>query len=131
MGSAVVFAYLPNPYRYFEYLFLGLIALAAFGMGWLSRLFSNHWRPLILLLFLSLVLVGVRYDYWPKYGLALRHYGRTQWPENPYGSSRRIVRGYQASKKAGQLDRDYGKFRGYLWSRQKKVWDIYVQQFKQ
>jgi len=33
---------------------------------------------------------------------------------------------YLASKKAGRLDLEYGGYRGYLWSRQKKVWDIYL-----
>lgn len=126
MVSAVLFAYLPNPYRYFEYLFFGLVALAVFGMGWASQLFSQPWRTLLAGAFLALALLGVRRDYWPKYALALNLYGRTDWPAGVYDASRRIVRNYQEAKAKGTLDEVFGEFRGFLWPRQKKVWDIYI-----
>ncbi len=130
MASAVLLGYLPNSYRYFEYLFLGMVSLAIFGMGWITRMISERWQPLLLWIFLGVGLVGVRVDFWPKYRVALQYYGRTQWPDNIYENSRRIVRGYQDSRQKGQLDRDFGGFRGFLWARHKKVWDIYIKRPK-
>ncbi|HEX5034276.1 MAG TPA: hypothetical protein VFW62_07350, partial [bacterium] len=126
MASAVLFAYLPNPYRYFEYLFFGMVAMAVFGMGWLSARIAEPWRPLLIGAFLALALLGLRQDYWPKYGMALQYYGRTDWPEGVFENSRRIVRTYQEARAKGTLDQAYGEFRGFLWPRQKKVWDIYI-----
>jgi hypothetical protein len=127
MVSAVLFAYLPNPYRYFEYLFFGLVALAVFGMSWVLPMLAERWRPLVLGGFIAFALFAVRQDYWPKYGLALNLYGRTDWPKGVFNISAGIVRNYQEAKAKGSLDEAFGEFRGFLWPRQKKVWDIYIQ----
>lgn len=126
MAMATVLGLLMNPYRYFEYFFLALVALAVFGMGWLVFISPKTWRALLILLFAIFSLWSIRLDFFPKYRLALKYYGRTDWPSNVLDQSGRMAKNYLKSKKQGNLDQDFGFYRGYLWSRQKKVWDIYL-----
>lgn len=127
MACAVTLGFLMNPYRYFEYFFLSLVALSVYGLGWLYSITKNQWKPLLLFPVLMLALYSIRLDFFPKYRLALHYYGRTHWPPNALSSSRNLANKYLESKKNGNLDQDFGWYRGYLWSRQKKVWDIYLQ----
>jgi len=126
MSTAAIWGYLTNPYRYFEYFFLGLIVLGALGLGWVYKILSERWRPLILLAVLVVVLINVPFNYYPKYRQALKLYGVTQWPVNALDRARRLEKHYRQAKREGTLDQEFGWYRGYLWSRQKKVWDIYL-----
>lgn len=126
MGAAVVLDILPNPYRYFEYLFFGILALAVFGAGWgLSKL-DEAPRALAVAILLTLAAFQIHRDFFPKYRQALNLYGTTSLSEEQVRSAETRADRYLASKRAGRLDLEYGGYRGYLWSRQKKVWDIYL-----
>jgi len=126
MLSAILFDYLPNPYRYFEYFFFGLTALAAFGTGCLLQFSPKIWRKLVVVGLLCFSALQISRDFFPKYRLALNLYGTTAVTEANIRSAESRAYAYLASKKAGRLDLEYGGYRGYLWSRQKKVWDIYL-----
>ncbi|MFO1462815.1 MAG: hypothetical protein U1F66_03495 [bacterium] len=126
MGSAILLAYLPNPYRYFEYFFYGLVALGAFGLGWLAGQLSGWRRSLLLLALLCVSALHLSQDFFPKYRLALSLYGRTSLSDLDVRSAESRAYSYFEAKRAGRLDLEYGGYRGYLWSRQKKVWDIYL-----
>ena len=126
MASAILFAYLPNPYRYFEYFFYGLLACAVFGVGWLLAVLPWRARPLFAALLFSLAALQIPMDFFPKYRQALSLYGSTKLGEADVRSAEGRAARYLESKQAGRLDSEYGGYRGYLWSRQKKVWDIYL-----
>lgn len=127
MLIGVLSGWLPNPYRYFETLFLGLMALSAFGMGWLHQVLTVRWRPLLLFGISIIVLWGLRQDYWPKYRIALHHYGRTTWSPELRLRANRVAERFYRAKERGTLNQDFGNLRGFLWPRQKKIWDIYIQ----
>jgi hypothetical protein len=126
MGSAAVLGYLLNPYRYFEYFFLGLMALAAYGLGGVYHGLGGRWRVFLLLGALAVAVAGIRIDFFPKYRQTLHYYGQTQWKEEFLQRSRNMAGLYINSKRQGRLDRELGGYTGYLWSRQKKVWEIYM-----
>jgi hypothetical protein len=126
MASVILFSYLPNPYRYFEYFFFGLLALAAYGLGWLAAYFSGWPKKVLFALLLTLSAWQVHRDFFPKYRLALSLYGRTSLSDLDVRTAESRADRYFDSKRAGRLDLEYGGYRGYLWSRQKKVWDIYL-----
>lgn len=126
MGSAVLLNYLPNPYRYFEYLFFGILAFAVFGAGWFLGELSGIFRGLALVALLCLVGPQISRDFFPKYRQALSLYGTVSLNAADIQAAEARVGRYFESKRAGRLDLEYGGYRGYLWSRQKKVWDIYL-----
>jgi len=126
MGSAILLGYLPNPYRYFEYFFYGLLALSTFGLGWLAGLLPDRGRKILFTALLCLIPAQIHRDFFPKYRLALSLYGRETLTEMDVRSAESRAYSYFDAKRAGRLDLEYGGYRGYLWSRQKKVWDIYL-----
>lgn len=130
MGSAVVLGYLPNSYRYFEFFFFGICAMAAFGLGRALNGVKVPWRLYGVAALLAFAFLGIRRDFFPKYVRAVSLYGRTSLTPADVVQVEKRSEGYFRSKRAGNLDRDFGSFPGYLWSRQKKVWDIYVQNQK-
>ncbi len=126
MGSAIVMGYLPNPYRYFEYFFYGLLALATFGAGWLAALLPEFGKKVFFTALLCLAVFQIHRDFFPKYRLALSMYGRETLSDLDIRSAESRAYSYFDAKRNGRLDLEYGGYRGYLWSRQKKVWDIYL-----
>ncbi len=71
-------------------------------------------------------MVDLRVTYPSKYREAMKFYGKTVWTEAMLKPSRAWEAQYRRAKQQGSLDQDFGWYRGYLWSRQKKVWDIYL-----
>lgn len=126
MGAATLLDLLPNPYRYFEYFFFGVLALAVYGAGWLLGKCSGVPRALAISVLLCVAALQIPRDFFPKYSHALRLYGTTALTEADIRSAESRSARYLESKRAGRLDLEYGGYRGYLWSRQKKVWDIYL-----
>jgi hypothetical protein len=125
MASAVLFGYLPNSYRYFEFFFFALLAAASVGAGFLCRL-SFPWRVPVISALLCLSFFSIRQEFLPKYRRALSLYGRTSLTPKDIAQAEKRAEDYFKAKDAGVLDRSYGNYPGYLWSRQKKIWDIYV-----
>ncbi len=124
MGAAILGGYLTNPYRYFEYFFLGLLMACALGLGKLFQIFP--WKTLLLFLVFAVLILDLRLVYPAKYREAMEFYGRTAWTDAMLKPSRAWEAQYRRGKRQGTLDQDFGWYRGYLWSRQKKVWDIYL-----
>ncbi len=126
MGAAILGGYLTNPYRYFEYFFLGLLMACALGLGELFRKLPSKAKAPLLFLVFAVLMVDLRVTYPSKYREAMKFYGKTVWTEAMLKPSRAWEAQYRRAKQQGSLDQDFGWYRGYLWSRQKKVWDIYL-----
>jgi hypothetical protein len=126
MAGAVVFKFLPNPYRYFEYFFFGLLVGAALGLGTLLRSLKPPAWTLAAVMFTILLGPTLKLDYFPKYRIALSIYGEKAPSQRSLLQAEINAEGYLKAKTAGKLDQAYGGMRNYLWSRQKKVWDIHV-----
>jgi hypothetical protein len=75
---------------------------------------------------LCLSFFSIRQEFLPKYRRALSLYGRTSLTPKDIAQAEKRAEDYFKAKDAGVLDRSYGNYPGYLWSRQKKIWDIYV-----
>jgi len=127
MTTAILSGLLPNSYRYFEYFFFGLLAWSVYGLDWILAQFKGVNRMLFLTLALAIFAFSIRWDFLPKYRRTLELYGRTSLSQEDVEKAEARALHYLRSKAAGTLDRDYGAYTGYLWSRQKKLWDIYVQ----
>ncbi len=127
MAAVIFLGVLPNTYRYFEYFFFALVALASYGAAFLLRRWASPWQSLVLMVLVGVSLVGVRLEYYPKYRRALDIYGRLTLTPQDIAAAEGRAHAYFRSKQAGRLDQDYGSYTGYLWSRQQKVWDIYIQ----
>jgi hypothetical protein len=127
MAALVLLPFLPNPYRYFEYFFFALVALSAYGGGFLLSLVPKRWHVIFLAGLLMMVLWSVWLDFFPKYHYALNIYGRTSLSPADIAEAEGRAYDYLQKKRAGRLDESYGgNYTGYLWSRQKKIWDIYI-----
>lgn len=126
MAAMVLLDFLPNRYRYFEFLFFAELALAVFGLAYLLELLPSRARPWLIAAVLVLLLISVKEDFFPKYQYALSLYGRSSLTEADIQKAESRVGNYLQTKREGRLDQSYGNYTGYLWSRQKKIWDIYV-----
>ncbi len=126
MVAAILGAYLPNPYRYFEYFFFATVAVSAYGMGFLLNALKDPWKALLGAALLCVAFFSIRGDFLTKYSLALKLYGRESLTDTDVAGAESRAFRYLESKRAGRLDLEYGSYTGYLWSRQKKIWDIYI-----
>lgn len=126
MAAMVLVDFLPNRYRYFEFLFYAELALAVYGLGYLLQVLPVPARAWVVAAGLVLLWVSIRLDFIPKYQYTLALYGRTSLTEAEVQRAEARVGHYLQTKREGKLDQSYGNYTGYLWSRQRKIWDIYV-----